>query len=167
MKMKTNVKAGGASHQHNETLVRETTKTKGMKVKTNLQAGAPAFGNHNETLVHESPKTKGMKVKTNLKAGRLSANHNEVLVRETAKAKGVKVKTNVKAGGSDYQHNETLLRDSAKAEGVKVSPTNADELSDKDLEQVAGGIVVIGGSQATPGPEESITFVYGKLGVKY
>ena len=45
------------------------------------------------------------------------------------------------------------------------------ELSDKDLEQVAGGIIIQNGSPAGPvqdeAPEESITFVYGKLAVKY
>ena len=41
------------------------------------------------------------------------------------------------------------------------------ELSDKDLEQVAGGIIIHGSPAPDEGPEESITFVFGKLGVKY
>ena len=44
LKVKTNVKAGGMTHNHNETLVR------GLKVKTNVKAGLMHL-NHNETLV--------------------------------------------------------------------------------------------------------------------
>ena len=54
----------------------------------------------------------------------------------------------MKAGG---QHNETLLCDAAK--GVDVSEIKPGEFSDKDLEQVAGGIT-IGGSRG----EDSLTF---------
>jgi hypothetical protein len=39
MKVKTNVKAGGMSRNHNETLVRGAAKAKGLRVKTNIQAG--------------------------------------------------------------------------------------------------------------------------------
>jgi hypothetical protein len=44
------------------------------------------------------------------------------------------------------------------------------ELSETQLEGVSGGIIAVhpvGSSRADEGPEESITFVYGKLGVKY
>ncbi len=54
-----------------------------MKVKTNLKAGGLAI-NHNETLVRDIPKARGLKVKTHLKAGGMFLNHNETLVRDTA-----------------------------------------------------------------------------------
>jgi hypothetical protein len=47
MKTKTNIKAGGTTLNHNETLVR------GLRVKTNVKAGGQGL-NHNETLVRES-----------------------------------------------------------------------------------------------------------------
>jgi hypothetical protein len=62
-----------------------------MKVKTNLKAGALTT-NHNETLVHAVAKARGLKVKTHLKAGAgiltdpSRINHNETLVRAIAKA---------------------------------------------------------------------------------
>jgi hypothetical protein len=166
--VKTNLKVGKLAVNHNEVLVRETARAKGVKVKTNVKAGGITTSNHNKTLVRETAKAKGVRVRSNLKAGGLSTlNHNQTLIRETAKTKGVKVRTNVKAGGTQYQHNETLLRDTAEAEGVKVSQNNPAELSDKDLEQAAGGIIVIGGKQATPvrdeAPEESVTFIYNKI----
>ena len=55
MKIKTTVKAGGVDNNHNQTM------TRGMKVKTNVKAGA--WSNHNQTLA------RGFKVKTNVKAG--------------------------------------------------------------------------------------------------
>ena len=51
MKVKTNLKAGGLSTNHNETLVR--VQAKGLKVKTHLKAGG-FFLNHNETLVRDT-----------------------------------------------------------------------------------------------------------------
>jgi hypothetical protein len=45
VQVKTNVKAGGMSNNHNESLVR----TAGLKVKTNVKAGG-IIANHNETL---------------------------------------------------------------------------------------------------------------------
>ena len=62
MKIKTQVKAGkkamapGTDVNHNETLVREQAKAKGLKVKTQVKAGKKAMApgtdvNHNETLV--------------------------------------------------------------------------------------------------------------------
>ena len=54
-----------------------------MKLRTNVKAGRLA-SYHNETLVREGAKAKGLKVRTNLKAGRLAANHNETLVRDVA-----------------------------------------------------------------------------------
>ena len=56
MKIKTNVKAGGISLQHNQTAVRA------LKVQTNVKAGTLP-PNHNQTLA------KGLKVKTGVKAG--------------------------------------------------------------------------------------------------
>jgi len=56
MKIKTNVKAGGISLQHNQTVSR------GLKVKTNVKAGIMEQ-QHNQTM------TRGLKVKTGVKAG--------------------------------------------------------------------------------------------------
>lgn len=50
MKVKTNIKAGGETLNHNETLVRGAAKPKGLRVKTNVKAGGESL-NHNETLV--------------------------------------------------------------------------------------------------------------------
>ena len=50
MKLRTNVKAGALSPNHNETQVRDTNQTAGMPVKTRIKAGALS-PNHNETLV--------------------------------------------------------------------------------------------------------------------
>ena len=52
-----------------------------MKVKTNLKAGGMQ-ANHNEVLVRDAGKAKGLKVKTSVKAGGTQANHNEALVRD-------------------------------------------------------------------------------------
>ena len=61
LKVKTGVKAGGISYNHNETLVRdrdsEDAKERGLAVKTGVKAGRrPNCGisyNHNETLVRD------------------------------------------------------------------------------------------------------------------
>jgi hypothetical protein len=50
MQVKTRVKAGGLSLNHNETLVCAPTQAQGLKVKTRVKAGG-LMGNHNETLV--------------------------------------------------------------------------------------------------------------------
>ncbi len=46
----------------------DRAKRKSLKVKTNLKAGRLSF-NHNETLVRDRTKRKSLKVKTNVKAG--------------------------------------------------------------------------------------------------
>jgi hypothetical protein len=53
-----------------------------MKTKTHVRAGGINL-NHNETLVRDIAKGKGLKVKTRVRAGLLSSNHNETLVRDT------------------------------------------------------------------------------------
>jgi hypothetical protein len=65
MQIKTNVKAGGSTLNHNQTAAR------GLKVKSGAKAGSPtlplpppdAETNHNQTVA------RGLKVKSNLKAG--------------------------------------------------------------------------------------------------
>jgi hypothetical protein len=51
MKVKTRLKSGGLSINHNETLVRD--RAKGLKVKTHLKSGGLSI-NHNETLVRDA-----------------------------------------------------------------------------------------------------------------
>ncbi|HET9531165.1 MAG TPA: hypothetical protein VFQ92_12485 [Blastocatellia bacterium] len=55
MRIKTNVKAGGISMQHNQTI-------RSVKVKSGVKAGKLA-ANHSQTV------TRGLRVKTNVKAG--------------------------------------------------------------------------------------------------
>jgi hypothetical protein len=50
-----------------------------MKTKTHVRAGAIGL-NHNETLVRDPARAKGLKVKTRVRAGALTTNHNETLV---------------------------------------------------------------------------------------
>jgi hypothetical protein len=54
MKVKTQLKAGGMSLQHNETMVRAPRQAKGLRVKTRLKAGGLQV-QHNETLVQGPP----------------------------------------------------------------------------------------------------------------
>ena len=56
MRVKSNVKAGGTSMQHNQRI------TSSLKVKSGVKAGGIAL-NHNQTV------TRSLKVKTNVKAG--------------------------------------------------------------------------------------------------
>lgn len=56
MRIKTNVKAGGVTLQHNQRI------TSSLKVKSGVKAGGIAL-NHNQTV------TRSLKVKTNVKAG--------------------------------------------------------------------------------------------------
>ena len=56
MRIKTNVKAGGMSMQHNQRISRR------LKVKSGVKAGR-IVSNHNQTV------TRGLRVKTNVKAG--------------------------------------------------------------------------------------------------
>ena len=56
MQVKTNLKAGGITTNHNQTLVGSSTKR--LRVKTSLKAGG-IQQNHNQTLVRPS----GLKVR--------------------------------------------------------------------------------------------------------
>ena len=61
MKVKTHLKAGGLSFNHNQTLVRD--RNQGRKSRKRAQAKLP-----------------GLRVKTHLKAGGIAWNHNQTLV---------------------------------------------------------------------------------------
>jgi hypothetical protein len=82
-----------------------------MKTKTHVRSGGGRLYNHNETLVQDPAKAKGLKVKTRVRAGLAGYNHNETLVRDSAKGPGLKVKTRVRAGCLSANHNETLVSD--------------------------------------------------------
>jgi stalled ribosome alternative rescue factor ArfA len=53
-----------------------------MKTKTKIKAGVVS-PNHNETLVCDASKTRGMKTKTHVRAGGVRPNHSEALVLES------------------------------------------------------------------------------------
>src|SRR5437762_1397909 len=72
MQIRTNVKAGGQSLNHNQTMLRESAK--GLRVKTSLKAGGQTI-NHNQTM---------LRVKGGVKAGGISNNHNQTLLRANA-----------------------------------------------------------------------------------
>jgi hypothetical protein len=65
-----------------------------MQVKTKVKVGLSSY-NHNQTLVRDRnlatvdtrprPQRQPLKVKTQVKAGALTTNHNQTLVRATAK----------------------------------------------------------------------------------
>jgi hypothetical protein len=90
MKVKSNVKAGGASLNHNQTAA-------GLRVKSKMKAGA-LNPNHNQSV-------KGLRVKSKVKAGedRIISNHNQT-------AKGLRVKSKVKAGGASLNHSQSVSR---------------------------------------------------------
>lgn len=85
MKVKTSIKGGGINENHNETIVRDASKTRvpkgnarGLKVKTSVKAGV--LCNHNEVLLRDASKAKaptgkipGLLVRTSLKAGAIAA----------------------------------------------------------------------------------------------
>ncbi|MDQ3011673.1 MAG: hypothetical protein M3X11_13315 [Acidobacteriota bacterium] len=91
MKVKTQVKAGGITFNHNQTAVR---------VKTGVKAAGPGLViQHNQTV------KSGLKVKSNVK----SAGPGVVLQHNQTVKSSLKVKTSVKAGGSKLNHNQTVV----------------------------------------------------------
>jgi hypothetical protein len=82
MKTKTHVRVGAMSLNHNETLMRDSAKGQGLRVKTKVKAGGLNLQNHNETMVRDSAKNKGLTVKTHVRAGLAGNNHNETLVAD-------------------------------------------------------------------------------------
>ena len=48
MKIKSSVKAGGISGQHNQTV------SKGLRVKSNVKAGGGHWANHNQRVARDS-----------------------------------------------------------------------------------------------------------------
>lgn len=67
MKIRSNVKAGALSANHNQT-------AKGLRVKSNVKAGnnGRIISNHNQTL-------KGLRVRSSVKAGGIRWNHNQTV----------------------------------------------------------------------------------------
>lgn len=59
MKIKSNVKAGSLTTNHNQTINRAG---KGLHIKSNVKAGA-LTANHNQTIA------RGLRIKSNVKAG--------------------------------------------------------------------------------------------------
>ena len=70
MKIRTTVKAGARTNNHNETVLRLAGQSRGLKVRTQVRAGN-IRPNHNEAV--------GLKLKTRVKAGARRSNHNERL----------------------------------------------------------------------------------------
>jgi hypothetical protein len=69
MNIKTNVKAGMLTKNHNQTLVR------GLKIKTNVKAGGEVPPDNALTKNHNQTLARGLKVKTNVKAGVIDPNY--------------------------------------------------------------------------------------------
>ena len=67
MRVKSSVKAGGISGQHNQTV-------KGLRVKSSVKAGGGGWANHNQTL-------KGLRVRSSVKAGGVGLNHSQTVAR--------------------------------------------------------------------------------------
>ncbi len=115
MKLKTTIKAGGATLNHNETL------RKGVKVKTQVKAGGISL-NHNETLAQ----TKDVKAKSDggaITFAEIIGHRNYPLYPKTA-GQGLKVKTQVKAGRVVLNHNETLVKGlKVKIDWTAINPT--------------------------------------------
>ena len=70
MKVKSNVKAGGLSNQHNQTV-------KGLRVKSGVKAG------NDRIITNHNQNSKGLRVKSKVKAGedRIIMNHNQTVGR--------------------------------------------------------------------------------------
>jgi hypothetical protein len=56
MNIRTNVKAGGSSYQHNEKIASDN-KAKSFTVKTGIRAGRIVGGNHNEKLADDNSRS--------------------------------------------------------------------------------------------------------------
>jgi hypothetical protein len=70
MKVKTNLKAGGVSAQHSQTVAR------GLKVKTGVKVGSrDGDMQHNQTMA------RGLKVKTGVKVGGVQMQHSQTMAR--------------------------------------------------------------------------------------
>ncbi len=89
MEIKTNVKAGALTQNHNQTAAR------GMKVKSRVKAGIISVSTPDEPKNHNQTVARGLKARSRVKAGIIIANHNQTAAR------GLKVKSRVKAGVID------------------------------------------------------------------
>ena len=68
-----------------------------LRVKTHVKAGSVTL-NHNATLVQAPRPAVSLKVKTHVKAGGVQMNHNEALVPASLTAAGLRGKTHPQAG---------------------------------------------------------------------
>jgi hypothetical protein len=111
LKIRTGIKAGGSTINHNEALGGDGNQRKDLRVQSGVRAGGSL--NHNEVIV--SDETKGLEVQT----GGQTTNHHAAPDRDIDKPQRLKVRTGVKAGGF-YNHNEAAARDAEKAQGLEV-----------------------------------------------
>lgn len=112
LKVRTRVRAGQLTVNHNEAIVRAQGRRSGIRVRTHLKAAGTQF-QHNETLVRNVAKG-GLKMRTSVRAGSLAMNHNDALVRSAGEPRGVKIRTSVRAGLVSNNHDETLVRYAAR-----------------------------------------------------
>jgi hypothetical protein len=112
MIIKSNVKAGGLTMNHNEKVARDK---KSLTVKSGVKAGG--IVNHNEKIISDK-KVKSFTVKSGVKSGGIvGTNHNEKLADE----------------------NRSIEQKKTIGKKLRLSKETIRELRDGDLKAVAGG----------------------------
>jgi len=74
MRIKTNVRAGRITVNHNQAIAR------GLKVKTRVKAGADGVG-EGSSQQHNQTVARSLKLKSGVKAGHIMPNHNQTMAR--------------------------------------------------------------------------------------